>query len=222
MIISTHPYVSEFFCWLQARNTYLGNKTLEESAHALVPRHLGQDLHARLGVLKVLVLHPRLDDIKRRGHKQRRRRTRNRRDKVLEPRRLVVVLQLEQVLLGERRATEQRERTRRIAGRCPSPAPVQAKALVCNNLHHATAAEGLRVCLALDLEHVEGQEDDLSYADQGAGSRVQDGLAGLLTKGILKVGSVVLRQVVARDGLTAVLVYSLENLLRERVERSVY
>lgn len=155
-----------------ARSTYLGNKTLEEGTKALVPRHLGQDLHARLRVLKVLVLHARLDDIQRRRYEQRGRRTRNRRDKVLEPRRLVVVLQLEQVLLGERRAAEQRERTGRIARRCPSPASVQAEALVCDNLHHATAAEGLRICLALDLEHVEGQEDDLSNADQGAGARV--------------------------------------------------
>lgn len=42
---------------------------------------------------------------------------------------------------------------------------------------------------------------------------MHDSLARLLAKSILKVFSVVLAQVVARNGLSAILIYSLEHLV---------
>lgn len=60
------------------------------------------------------------------------------------------------------------KRTRRVTGRRPTPATVQSEALVPDDLEHATATERLWVCLALDLEHVEGEQDDLSDTDQTA------------------------------------------------------
>lgn len=104
------------------------------------------------------------------------------------------------------------EGARGVARRCPAPAPVQAEALVLDDLEHAAAPEGLGVGLALDLEHVEGQEDDLADADQASRRRVHDGLARLLAKRILKVFAVVCPEVVARHRLAAVLVYPLEDL----------
>ena len=54
----------------------------------------------------------------------------------------------------------------RIARGGPAPTPVQAEALVPYDLEDASSAERLGVGLALDLEHVEGQEDDLANTDQ--------------------------------------------------------
>lgn len=211
----------------------LGNETLEESRHALVACHLGQNLESSLWVLEVLVLNTRLDDVQGRGHDQGCSRTSNRGDKVLEPRRLVVVLELEEIFLGEGRSSEQlcapslislnlpklhveyetyRKGTGGISCGCPAPAAVQAEALIGDNFKYASSSEGLRVCLALDLENVEGQQDDLADADQATSCGVQDSLARLLAKSRLEVRTVVLRQEVACNGLAAVLVYSLENL----------
>jgi hypothetical protein len=67
--------------------------------------------------------------------------------------------------------------------------------------------------LALDLEHIKGQENDLSDADQTASRRVHDRLSGLLSKCLLEIGPVVLCEVIARNRLTAVLVYPLQNLV---------
>lgn len=230
---------------------YLGDKTLEESTHAFVPCHLGENLETALWVLKVAVLNASLDNIKRSRNNQRRGGTSNRGDKVLEPRRLVVVLELEDVLLRKSRSSEQLRRSHnqyriqrvtfrssyfqttsrsvlllhdkwddgthrkgpwRVSRGSPAPAPVQAETLIRDNLEDATAAERLGVCLAFDLEHVERQQHNFTDADQTAGRRVQDGLARLLAESILKVRSVVLRQVVARHGLATVLVYPLQDL----------
>lgn len=86
---------------------YLRNETFEESTHAFISCHLGQNLEASLWVLKVLVLDTGLDDVQRCGHDQGRGRTSNRGDEVLEPRCLVVVLKFEKVLLGKGRSSEQ-------------------------------------------------------------------------------------------------------------------
>lgn len=58
------------------------------------------------------------------------------------------------------------ERTRSVTGGGPAPTSVQAEALVGNDSEDTTAAEGLGVCLSLDLEDVEGKENDLSDTDQ--------------------------------------------------------
>lgn len=88
-------------------NTYLGNQSLEEGREALVPDHLGQDTEPTLRVVEVLVLDTGLDDVERSRHDQRGRRTSNGGNKVLEPRGLVVILETEDVLLGERGTTEE-------------------------------------------------------------------------------------------------------------------
>lgn len=129
-----------------------------------------------------------------------------------------------------------RKRPRGIARRRPAPTPVQPEALVLDDPEHTTAAEGLGVGLALDLEHVKRQENDLADTDQAvpatrqllashtpshpssqenspAGGRVHDGLARLLAKRRLKVLAVVRVEVVARDGLAAVLVHTLQHLV---------
>ena len=59
-----------------------------------------------------------------------------------------------------------REGAGRVARGGPAPAPVQAEALVPHDLEDASSAERLGVGLALDLEHVEGQQDDLADTDQ--------------------------------------------------------
>lgn len=59
-----------------------------------------------------------------------------------------------------------RKRARRITGGSPAPTSIKAKALVCNNSEDAAAPEGLGVRLTLYLEHVEGQQDNLSDANQ--------------------------------------------------------
>lgn len=48
------------------------------------------------------------------------------------------------------------KRTRGISSSGPAPSSVQTKSFVADNLEDTTAAEGLGVGLALDLEHVEG------------------------------------------------------------------
>ena len=83
------------------RETHLGNQALEEGGSALVLGHVGQDAEAALRVVKVAVLDARLDDVERRRHDERGRGAGDGRDKVLEPRRLVVVLEAEEELLGE-------------------------------------------------------------------------------------------------------------------------
>lgn len=49
---------------------------------------------------------------------------------------------------------------------------------------------------------------------------MHNGLAGLFAKGILKVGAIVLAQVVSRNRLTAVLVNALEDLVASGVSQA--
>lgn len=63
--------------------------------------HVGQDPEAALGVLKVAVLNASLDHVERRGNHEGGRSTRDRRDKVLKPGCLVVILQAKKELLGK-------------------------------------------------------------------------------------------------------------------------
>ena len=86
---------------------YLGDQALEETSETLVLGHVGQDAEAALRVLKVAVLDTGLDHVEGSRDNKRGRGTSNRRHKVLPPRSLVVVLEVEEVLLGKGRATEQ-------------------------------------------------------------------------------------------------------------------
>lgn len=88
-------------------STYLGNQSLEETTEALVLGHVAQNSEAALGVVKVAVLDSRLDDIEGGGNDERGRGTGNGSNEVLEPSRLVVVLEVEEPLLGKGRTTKQ-------------------------------------------------------------------------------------------------------------------
>lgn len=175
--------------------------------------HVGQDAEAALGAVEVAVLDTGLDDIERGRDNERGRCTSNRGDEVLEPGGLVVVLETEDELLGESGTTEEGERARGVSGCGPTPSAVETETLILDDLEHTTAAEGLGVGLALDLENVKREEDDLADTDQTTGKRVHDGLTCLLAEGILEVLAVVLPEEVARNGLATVLVYSLEDLV---------
>lgn len=194
---------------LGASHKQLGHETLEERRWALLLDHVLDDLNTALRVLEVAVLDTGLDDIERRRDNQRGRGTRNRSDKVLQPSRLVVILKSVQVSLGERRTSEERERSRRITRGGPAPAPVQPEALVLDDADDAAAAEGLGVCLALDLEDVEGEEHDLADADHGAGEGGYHGPAGRGAKGAVEGVAVVLGDEITGKGLASVLVYTL-------------
>lgn len=144
----------------------LGDETLEEGAHALVLGHVGEDAEAALGVLKVAVLDAGLDDVEGRRDDERGRGAGDGGDEVLEPAGLVVVVEAEQVLLGEGGTTEEGKGAGSVAGGGPAPAAVEAETLVGNDLEDTAAAEGLGVGLALDLEDVQRQEDNLTNTDQ--------------------------------------------------------
>lgn len=95
--------------------TYLGRQALEERRETLLAGHVCHDAHAALGVVEVAVLDTGLDDIEGSGDDERGGGTGNGGDEVLEPAGLVVVFEVEDVLLGERRTTEE-------LGRCQSQA----------------------------------------------------------------------------------------------------
>ena len=105
-----------------------------------------------------------------------------------------------------------RERTRRVTGCCPAPATVQTEALVGDDPEQSTSTESLGVGLALDLEHVERQQDDLTDTNQGTGGCVHDGLAIALAERLVEDVTVVPGEVVASERLSTVLVDALEDL----------
>jgi hypothetical protein len=60
------------------------------------------------------------------------------------------------------------ERTGSVTGGGPAPTTVQTETLIGNNLEDTTATESLRVCLTLDLEDIERQENNLTNTNQTA------------------------------------------------------
>lgn len=124
------------------------------------------------------------------------------------------------------------EGTGGVTGSGPTGTTVQTHTLILDNLEQTAAAEGLGVSLTLNLQDVQGKEDNFSNADQTshiislkcispngpserlspASSCVHDGLASSLSESIVESGTVVLSKVVTGKGLTTVLVNSLEDL----------
>lgn len=104
------------------------------------------------------------------------------------------------------------ERARSVTGSGPASTAIQAHTLVLDDSEQTTATESLRVGLAFDLQDVQWQENDLTDTDQTTSSGVHDGLAGLLSKGIVEFGAVVFGEVVTGERLATVLVYSLKDL----------
>lgn len=66
------------------------------------------------------------------------------------------------------RASTDREGTRGVTGSCPAGTSVETHALVGDNLKQATATEGLGVRLTLDLQNIQGEQDDLSDTNQAS------------------------------------------------------
>ena len=58
------------------------------------------------------------------------------------------------------------ERTGSVSGGRPAGTPVQTHTLIRDDLKQTTTTEGLRVCLTLNLQDVQGEQDDLSNTDQ--------------------------------------------------------
>ena len=140
---------------LRPGHEQLRHQSLEERRKPLLPRHIPNDLDTRLLDFEVLILYPRLNHIQGRRHNKRRRRSHHRSHKILEPARLVVILQLKEILLRGRGTTEQRKRARRIACSRPSPASIQSEALIGDDPKHASAAESFWVCLPFDLKDIQ-------------------------------------------------------------------
>lgn len=140
------------------------------------------------------------------------------------------------------------ERTGGVASGSPAPTTVETESLILDDLKDTTALESLGVCLTLDLEDVERQQHNLTNTDQAisqtgqhrphiadhdptkknvprganspASSRVHDSLASLLSERRFEVLAIVLSQVIAGDGLTAILVDSLEDLVPSGVPKT--
>jgi hypothetical protein len=157
---------------LRPRHQHLGRQPLKKTSKTLIPNHTPHNPKPTLRTLKIPILNPRLNHIQRRRHNERRRRTTNRRHEILRPARRIIILQMKNLLLCEGRAAEEGERPRRIASGGPPRAAVQPHPLVGDDAEEATGAEGSGVGLAFDLEDVEGEEDDLADADEGAGGGV--------------------------------------------------
>ena len=155
---------------------YLGSETLEQRGRALVLDQVLNHSNAADLRLEVGILDTGLDRVERSGDGDRRDGTSNRSDEVLHPGRLVVVVEVEEVVLGQGRSTEELEAGQsqcqlvsgeatyseaswRVAGHGPSPATVQRRALLEENSHDTTSTEGFRIHLPLDLEGIQWQKD---------------------------------------------------------------
>lgn len=205
---------------LGASSQKLGHKTLEEGAGTLGGNHVLDDLQTGLGVVEVSVLDSGLDDIERSRDNQRGRGTKERGNNVLAPGGLGVVLESQNVLLGKGVTSKQSKGSGGVSGSGPAPASVQTHTLLLDDLEEASALESLGVSLSLDLEDIEGQENNLSNTDQGTGGGRQKSLSGLLAEGLLVGGAPGLGQVLVDEGLATVLVNSLQNLVAGGVSQT--
>ncbi len=94
---------------LRPRHQQLRRQAFEETCESLLFRHPRDYLQAALWVIEIPILDPRLDNIQRRRHNKGRRSPSNRRDEILKPASLVIILQLEKILLRSSRSTKKCE-----------------------------------------------------------------------------------------------------------------
>jgi hypothetical protein len=106
------------------------------------------------------------------------------------------------------------ERTRGVTGSSPLPSSVETEALVSNDSDNTTSTESLWVCLSLDLEDIEWEEDNFTNTNDGSSQGVHHGLASLGAEGGIEGGAMVGGEVIADEWLTTVLVDSLKDLIR--------
>jgi hypothetical protein len=192
---------------------HLRRQSFEERQDALILEHLRDDPKPTLWVLKVSVLYPGLDHVQGRTHDQARGGSGHRCHEVLSPGGLVVVFQLEYRFFSPCAAAEERKGARRIPGSGPACTTVEPHTFISNDAEEASITECFRVCLAFDLEDVQGKEDDFADTDHRAGRCIEDRLSCAFAEGLIEVLRVVEREVIANEGLTAVLVYSLEDFV---------
>lgn len=143
----------------ESRWPYLGCQALEERHRALV---LDQVLHNRDSadlLLEVRVLNPRLHDIQGSCDGDASDCTGNAGNEILAPGSFAVILDTEDVVLGEGGSTEKRKRPGSIARHCPTPSAVERCTLFGKDTEDTTATESLGVHLTLDLEDIEGEEN---------------------------------------------------------------
>jgi hypothetical protein len=69
----------------------------------------------------------------------------------LEPRSLVVVIEAEEIFLGESGSSKKRERSRSVSGCRPTPSSVETETFVGDNLEYTATSESGGVGLSLDL-----------------------------------------------------------------------
>lgn len=205
---------------LWSSHQQLWNETLEEGGSSLSADHVLDDLNTRLWVFEVAVLDAGLDDIEWSGDDQRGGSTSDGGDKVLEPGGLVVVIELEEVTLGESRSTEEGEGAWSVTGSGPSPSTVESKTLIADNADDTTSTESLWVCLTLDLEDIKWQEDDLSDTDEGSGEGGDHGLSGLRAESAVERIAVVLGDEIAGEWLSTILVDTLRDLVTGGITQS--
>lgn len=115
-------------------------------------------------------------------------------------------------MLGVRDETYS-ERARRISRSCPTRATVEPHALVSHYAEDASSPERLWVCLPLYLQDVQREEHDLADADQRPCCSVHHRLPRAFAECPVEVVAIMQRQVIPREGLTTVFVYSLEDLV---------
>ena len=128
---------------------------------------------------------------------------------------------------------------------CPFPSPVESKPLVADNFEQPTTPESLRIRLSLNLEDIERQKKDLSNPNQTeqkpklipapdvdsniegkaglagghlpSGSGMEHGLSGTPAEYIVERGSIMFRKEIPHPQLSAILVYSLGNLVASSI-----
>ena len=127
-----------------------------------------------------------------------------------------------------------RKTPRSVSGSSPPPSPVQTEPFVGNYLKETSSPECIRVCLALDLENVKREKNNFSntnhansscfspqvlylwkqlrYSNKPSGGGVQDRLSTPLSKGPVKLLTMMGWEVIPHKRLTTILVNSLRHL----------
>lgn len=191
----------------------LWSQTLEERGHTFVGGHVLDDGEPGFVTAEILVLDSGLDDVQRSRDNQGGRSTANGGHEVLAPGGRGVVIQMVDVFLGKGGTTEKSEGARRVSGHGPAPTVVERETLVLDDLQEPSTLERLWVCLSLDLQDVQRQEDNLTNTDKGPSGRGKQGLPGLGAEGVVEVLLEVPGQELLGDRLTPVLVDSLQDLV---------
>jgi hypothetical protein len=106
-----------------------------------------------------------------------------------------------------------RKRARRIPRRRPSPPPIKPKALIPDNPEHTPPPKSLRIRLTLNLQHIERQNHNLANPNDTARRSVHERLARAPPKRRVEFVAVVLGEVVPCEGLPAVFVHALQDLV---------